>query len=209
MVHLNKKIGYAMEKIWMPVRDYINYEVSNYGDVRNARTGRVLKLSGYGYYQVHFWKDGKRKMFLVHRLVYEAFNGPIPDGLVIDHVDGCKTNNRLENLRVCTQKENSNNPVTRTRLIEAMRKRSQSAEWRKNHADATRKSHNKSIVQIDKTTGETIKRFECAMDASRELGISFGNISECCTGKRNSAGGFRWTFFMPPSVIYKYQGLGS
>lgn len=52
-----------MEKIWMPVRDYIGlYEVSNYGDVMNARTGRVLKLqSDKHYMQVNLSKNGKQK----------------------------------------------------------------------------------------------------------------------------------------------------
>lgn len=44
-----------------------------------------------------------------HRIIWEMFNGKIPDGLVVDHIDGDRTNNRIENLRVCTRAENSRN----------------------------------------------------------------------------------------------------
>lgn len=54
----------------------------------------------------------KFKTVLVHRLVWETLNGKIPDGFEIDHIDTNKDNNELKNLRVCTSKENQNNPIT-------------------------------------------------------------------------------------------------
>lgn len=48
----------------------------------------------------------------VHRLVWETFKGEIPEGMQIDHIDGNPENNRLDNLRCVTPKENSNNPNT-------------------------------------------------------------------------------------------------
>lgn len=56
------------------------------------------------------------KIVYVHRLVYEAFKGEIPEGLEIDHIDGNKHNNNPDNLRVVTRKENMCNPVTITKL---------------------------------------------------------------------------------------------
>lgn len=47
-----------------------------------------------------------RKHFLVHRVVWEAFNGPIPEGYDIDHIDGNPHNNALNNLQAITHKEN-------------------------------------------------------------------------------------------------------
>lgn len=49
----------------------------------------------------------------IHRLVYETFKGRIPDGMEIDHFDTNKENNSLDNLRLCTHKENMNNPKTK------------------------------------------------------------------------------------------------
>mgnify|MGYP003419942989 CR=1 FL=1 len=59
----------------------------------------------------------KRKTVLVHRLVWETFNGPIPDGLQIDHQDTHKDNNALSNLKLCTGKENMSNPLTKQHLF--------------------------------------------------------------------------------------------
>ena len=49
----------------------------------------------------------------VHRIIYETFVGPIPDGYEIDHINAIKTDYRLENLRCVTHKENMNNPLSR------------------------------------------------------------------------------------------------
>lgn len=54
-------------------------------------------------------KLGYRK---VHRVLWETMIGEIPEGMVIDHINTIRTDNRLENLRVATLKENSNNPLT-------------------------------------------------------------------------------------------------
>ena len=54
------------------------------------------------------------KLFLVHRAVWETFNGSIPDGMEIDHINTVGDDNRLENLRCVTHKDNNNNPLTRT-----------------------------------------------------------------------------------------------
>ncbi len=49
------------------------------------------------------------KSKIVHRAVWEAFNGPIPKGLVLDHIDRDSLNNNLSNLRLCTQRQNTYN----------------------------------------------------------------------------------------------------
>lgn len=91
-----------------------SYEISNHGNCRRklkdgryaAVKGSILKR-GYRYFQVQ--RDGRRINKLFHHLVAEQFIGPRPCGLVIDHIDRCKTNNNAENLRYITQLENSRN----------------------------------------------------------------------------------------------------
>ena len=56
--------------------------------------------------------------FLIHRAIWETFNGKIPAGMHIDHINGDKQDNRLENLRAVTPKENCNNPITLKKLRE-------------------------------------------------------------------------------------------
>lgn len=51
------------------------------------------------------------KVYMIHRIIWEMHHGPIPDGMVIDHIDGDSWNNKIENLRVCTQKQNTFNNV--------------------------------------------------------------------------------------------------
>jgi hypothetical protein len=90
------------------------YEVSRDGHVRrmtkgrNTHPGRVRKpkLTRFGYRQLALHRDGHRTHVFVHRLVWQAFNGVIAKGLVINHRNGIKTDNRLENLEVVTYAEN-------------------------------------------------------------------------------------------------------
>ena len=173
------------------------YEVSDYGAVRSLNyqgKKRIKYLMNVkrptGYECIDLSREGKRKTFRIHRLVWEAFVGKIPDGMEIDHVNAIRDDNRLDNLRVVTHKGNQANPISVENHRDSMRRMSQDPKW----LEATRKSHNKPILQIDKTTGEVIRKWECARDVERELGINYQNISACCLGKQNTARGFKWRF---------------
>lgn len=52
----------------------------------------------------------------IHRLIYEAFKGEIPEGMEIDHIDCNKMNNNPDNLRIVTRSENMNNPLTKEKI---------------------------------------------------------------------------------------------
>lgn len=60
-----------------------------------------------------------RSIKRVHRLVYETFKGLIPDGMEIDHADTNTDNNALDNLILCSHKENCNNPKTKKHYLES------------------------------------------------------------------------------------------
>lgn len=106
-----------MQKIeqWKPVPDFEGiYEISDKCRLRRISThkGRAkesypsphLKKSGYVDYWL--WKDGKPTRRIAHRLMWEAFNGPIAPGLVMNHKNGIRDDNRIENLEIVTQSEN-------------------------------------------------------------------------------------------------------
>lgn len=108
-----------MSEIWKPVKDYEGlYEVSNMGRVRSLprynTKGKVLKEyvnAHNGYCYVSLSKHNDRKPKRIHCLVMNAFcpvnKKPGYDkNYTIDHIDGDKTNNRLENLEWCTQSVN-------------------------------------------------------------------------------------------------------
>jgi len=97
---------------WREVRGFPCYEVSDEGRVRNTRSGRVLakrpNKKQKGYLQVLIRDDkGVVRSPLVHHLVVRAFIGPIPPDLEVNHKDGDKLNNRLDNLEFMTRLENA------------------------------------------------------------------------------------------------------
>ena len=93
------------------IKDYENYEVSENGDVRNIKTGRIMKLYlSQGYYRVSLIKSKNvKKSEAAHRLVAIAFIPNIDNKPIIDHINRDKTNNNVSNLRWSTYKENANN----------------------------------------------------------------------------------------------------
>lgn len=116
-------------EMWKAVLEYEGlYEVSDLGRVRRiapgqgTRTGiRRPQMTTTGYHSLMLSKGGKVSGVRVHRVVVEAFIGPIPAGLCVNHRDGDKLNNRLDNLEIATYLENSHHardvlgwrPVTR------------------------------------------------------------------------------------------------
>lgn len=100
---------------WLPIEGYEGiYEVSNYGQVKRVSLThpgtslRFLKGSKTnGYSGIFLYKNGKGKHFFIHRLVMKAFVGDPKDNMVVNHIDGCKTNNIITNLEYATLAENN------------------------------------------------------------------------------------------------------
>ena len=101
--------GESESEYWKEIPGFENYQVSNLGRVRSNKWGvwaiRKITIDRVGYAIVDLWKCGKRKQINIHRLVMMAFIGP--SDLHVDHINGIKNDNRLENLRYCTHRENA------------------------------------------------------------------------------------------------------
>ena len=172
-----------MEEIWKDIEGYDNYQISSLGNVRKiTKNGFThIKCSPRGsqktsktkekYMGVTLSKNGTRKGFSIHRLVAEAFI-PNPNNYpLINHINGIKDDNCVCNLEWCTIKQNIQHAYDVLNM----------------------RNHYGSIKQYTKE-GEFIKEYDSVREASRELGIHFGNIVKCANKQRNVAGGYVWRF---------------
>ena len=103
-----------MKEIWKNIESYEGlYQVSNLGRVKSLKYNkqRILKTpsDAYGYSVCNLSSKGKQKIFKVHKLVAMAFLNHTPNGhnTVVDHINNLKIDNRLENLQITSQRENT------------------------------------------------------------------------------------------------------
>ena len=100
-----------IEKIWKPIIGYENlYKINNYGEVLSLRSTKILKPNnnGIGYFIIQLCKNGKRKNYLIHRLVAEHFLDNPNNLPEVNHKDEDKSNNFVNNLEWCEHKYNMN-----------------------------------------------------------------------------------------------------
>ena len=179
-----ENINYENE-IWRDIKGFEGlYQVSNLGRVKSLKRSyrvkeKILKpyTNSWGYYQVGLHKNSIRKMYLVHRLVWEAFNGHIPEGLQVNHLDERPINNRLENLNLMTCKENNNYGTRNERIA-------------KKHINGKK---SKPVLQFT-IEGILIKEYPSIIQAGRETGFDNSSIAKCCKGKYKTAYNYKWTY---------------
>lgn len=182
-----------MEKeVWKDVIGYEGlYMVSSMGQVKNVNTNRILKQcpNHKGYPKVRLFQKHVGVTCVVHRLVAMAFL-PNPEGKKeVDHINTVKSDNRAENLKWCTAKENSNNVLTRKHKSECRKGCEGTCKGRFG------KEHNRSIpiVQLS-MDGRYIRTWECAQQVQRELGFDNSLVCKVLKGRRNATYGYRWMY---------------
>lgn len=187
-----------MEKeIWKPVVGYEGlYEVSNMGNIRsvtrtvlqpnkngvpiayNTLKGKPMKLSKdrYGYLYCKLSKNGNRKQHTVHRMVAEAFlESGDPSRFCIDHINTVRTDNRVENLRFVSIKENNNNPLTIKNLRAALNDKNLQSR----RIETMRKRKGKKApryVYMYDLEDNFIRMFPTMLDAAKFVNTNNGNI---------------------------------
>jgi hypothetical protein len=100
-----------MEETFKIIKDFENYSVSNFGNIKKIKTGRILKpqIDSHGYYQVSLYSDGKQFNKKIHKLVGEYLIANPYNKPCIDHINNNKLDNNINNLRWVTINENQMN----------------------------------------------------------------------------------------------------
>ena len=177
------------EEIWKDIPNYEGYQISNLGRVKSLkRTYRIKEkilktaIIRNGYYIVSLCKNSKVRHYYVHRLVWEAFNGQIPENMQVNHINEIKTDNRLENLNLMTPKENTNWGTRNERIAK------KNSIILKNRKDLS-----KVVLQFT-LDNILVKEYPSIHQAERETGFAQPNISACCNGRLKQAYGYIWKY---------------
>lgn len=206
-------------EIWKDIKGYEDkYQVSNLGRIK--RIDRNIEIIGSsnskGYLAVKLTMNGICKTKTIHRLVAETFIPNFHNKSEVDHINTVRTDNRVQNLRWVTHKENCNNPISK-KHYSAMRIGKPNQVWteeqRKSvsermkgfkHTEDTKKkmsvnrsgSKNARALNVYQFSlnGEFIKEWKFVKEASIELKICYTSIINCCKGRQKTAGGFKWAY---------------
>ena len=166
-----------MTEEWKIIKDFPNYMVSNLGNVKslnyeNLQKVKILKpMKQKSYYIVRLYKNKKWKDFFIHKLVADMFLKKPKYAECVNHINGNKLDNNVNNLEWCTHSYNTK---------EAYRL-------------GLKKPNSKPIKQLNNNF-ETIAIWNNAYEVNKKLGYNPSHINEVCNGKRRSANGYIWAF---------------
>ncbi len=162
---------------------FIGYAITSSGELWSCRdlggmgiTAEWHKMKpqmAKGYVRAQIMRAGKQERLLCHRLVWEAWMGPIPTGMQINHRNGIKTDNRLENLEVVTPQENTAHAMRHGLRIAHRGERAAASKL--SESDARRvfklRQERKTQAEIAATIGTTRSNVSAIL-----RGTSWGNL---------------------------------
>jgi len=190
-----------VEEIWKDVVGYEGlYQISNFGNVKsfphNRRyTTQLLKPAHFpnGYTFVYLWKNGHKKMFMIHRLVAVNFIPNYENKPEVNHKNGIKDSNFADNLEWATCAENSKHAFDTglnkmIAIAEGSRKWHKTEDGKKHVRDIQEKSK-KPVLLTEILTGE-IKEYLTCRDAAKAIGASTQGLCCALKGRAKTVKGF-------------------
>lgn len=186
------------EEVWKPIVGYEGiYEVSSFGRVKSLER-IVIRSNGIqqfvksrilspglikGYPSVGLKPRSKNTNVLVHRLVATAFLKNEENKPFVNHINGVKTDNRVENLEWCTVSEN-----TKHAYSIGLKTPPHLGKFGVNHHNS------KKVGKFDSLTDELLDTFISVSEAATSVGISVGGIGNVLTGRSKTCKGFKWKY---------------
>lgn len=211
------------EEVWGQLENLSRYRISNKGRVKcilrrnNAynnyyKANYIMKdFNNKGYRRIQLRTDNGKKLTIgVHRLVALTFLPKVEGKTIVNHIDGNKSNNNVENLEWCTHQENVYHVIntgllkTKNGFVLPKREKLPPDDLRelqirtldKYRSQANRRAKelfSKRIDQFD-LKGNYVKTWCSSREIERELKISHSQISNVCKGKRKTSHGFIWKY---------------
>lgn len=172
-------------EIWKDIDGFENlYQISNYGRLKSLGSNnnstainkdiiRKTFPNSKNYLSCLIYKNSVKKQARLHRLVAQAFIPNPHNKPQVNHIDGNKQNNRIDNLEWCTNSENQLHAY-------------------KNGLEKPR--FQRKVNQYD-LENNYIQTFEYIREAEKKLKIDASSISSVCKGKRKTAGGYKWKYY--------------
>jgi len=167
--------------LFKQIEDFPNYYVSKCGKVYSKKRNIILKSKndGRGYFKVNI----KSTSTSVHRLVALTWISNLENKPEVNHINGIRNDNRVENLEWNTRLENQQHSWRELKRVGSLKNK-----FGKNHPKS------KKVVQYD-LDGNLIKTWDSIIDIEKNLNINSGNICSVCKGNYKTAGGFKWKYY--------------